>query len=112
LAICTVVYLVVMIAFFIALGRRGANSDDAPETTARLTRNVSIATALTVIVLVGIAASSVVAGRGIYSPSGPGAITVDVVGHQWWWDFAYHDITPSDVFTSPTSCTSPSAFRW
>jgi cytochrome c oxidase subunit 2 len=62
---------------------------------------------VTVITLVGIAASSVVAGRGIYSPSGPGALTVDVVGHQWWWDFQYHDITPSDVFTSPNELHIP-----
>src|SRR4051812_20832799 len=72
------VYVIVMIAFFIALGRRRRDTDDAPETTARLTRNVSIATALTALVLIGIAASSVVSGRGLYSPSGAGAITVDV----------------------------------
>jgi cytochrome c oxidase subunit 2 len=111
LAICTVVYVVVMVAFIIALGRRRQDADDSPETSARLTRNVSIATALTVLTLIGIAASSVVAGRGMYSPSGAGAITVDVVGHQWWWDFQYHDITPSDVFTSPNELHIPVVFR-
>jgi cytochrome c oxidase subunit 2 len=107
LLISIAVYLVVMIAFFIALGRRRRETDDLPETDARLTRNVSIAVALTVVILVGIAASSVVAGRGIYSPSGAGAVTVDVVGHQWWWDFQYHDVTPSDVFTSPNELHIP-----
>jgi cytochrome c oxidase subunit 2 len=101
------VYLVVMVAFFIALGRRRRETDDSPETDARLTRSVSMAVALTVVILVGIAASSVVAGRGIYSPSGAGAVTVDVVGHQWWWDFQYHDVTPSDVFTSPNELHIP-----
>lgn len=107
LAICGSVYVVVMIALFIALARRRQDSDDLPETTARLTRTVSMATVLTVITLVGIAASSVVAGRGIYSPSGAGAMTVDVVGHQWWWDFQYRDITPSDVFASPNELHIP-----
>jgi len=107
LLISIAVYVVVMIAFFIALGRRRRETDDSPDTTARLTRNVSIAVALTVVILVGIAASSVVAGRGIYSPSGAGAVTVDVVGHQWWWDFQYHDVTPSDVFTSPNELHIP-----
>jgi cytochrome c oxidase subunit II len=107
LAICTVVYVAVMVAFIVALARRRQDADDSPETSARLTRNVSMATALTVITLIGIAASSVVAGRGMYSPSGAGAITVDVVGHQWWWDFRYHDITPSDVFTSPNELHIP-----
>ena len=107
LSITTLVYVAVMIAFFIAMVRRRRDTDDLPETTARLTRNVSIAVALTVVILVGIAASSVVAGRGIYSPSGAGAVTVDVVGHQWWWDFQYHDVTPSDVFTSPNELHIP-----
>lgn len=107
IAICSAVYVAVMIVFFIALGRRRRESDDSPETTARLTRHVVIAVALTVLILVGMATSSVIAGRGTYSPSGAGAITVDVVGHQWWWDFQYHDITPSDVFTSPNELHIP-----
>jgi cytochrome c oxidase subunit 2 len=32
---------------------------------------------------------------------------VDVVGHQWWWEFEYHDVTPSDVFTSPNELHIP-----
>src|SRR4051812_48601238 len=43
LAVCSVVYVAVMIAFFIALRRRRRDSDDLPETTARLTRNVVMA---------------------------------------------------------------------
>jgi cytochrome c oxidase subunit 2 len=104
---CIAVYVIVMAAFFIALGRRRRDTDDLPETTARLTRNISIAVALTVLTLIGIATSSVVAGRGLYSPSGAGAIAVDVVGHQWWWEFQYHDVTPSDVFTSPNELHIP-----
>jgi cytochrome c oxidase subunit 2 len=107
LLICIAVYIIVMAAFFIALGRRRHDTDDLPATTARLTRNISIAVGLTVVTLIGIATSSVVAGRGLYSPSGAGAITVDVVGHQWWWEFEYHDVTPSDVFTSPNELHIP-----
>jgi cytochrome c oxidase subunit 2 len=106
-AISAFVYVAVMIALFIALGRRRRENHDLPGTSSRLTRNVSIAVALTVVILIGIAASSVVAGRGMYSPSGAGAITVDVIGHQWWWDFQYHDVTPSDVFTSPNELHIP-----
>jgi len=107
LAISIAVYVVVMAALLIALARRRRESDDLPATTSRLTRNVGVAVVLTVLTLIGIAASSVVAGRGLYSPSGAGAITVDVVGHQWWWDFQYHDVTPSDVFTSPNELHIP-----
>jgi cytochrome c oxidase subunit 2 len=107
LALSIVIYIIVIVALLIALGRRKRESDGLPATTRRLTRNVGIAVALTVVTLIGIAASSVVAGHGLYSPSGAGAITVDVIGHQWWWDFRYHDVTPSDVFTSPNELHIP-----
>lgn len=107
LLLVTVVYVVVMVALLIALARRRRETDDLPETTARLTRHVALAVAATVVILIGIAASSVIAGRGLYSPSGAGALTVDVIGHQWWWDFQYHDVTPSDVFTSPNELHIP-----
>ena len=107
LLLITVVYIVVMVALFIALGRRRHDTDDLPETSAWLTRSVALAVAVTAVILVAIAASSVVSGRGLYSPSGAGALTVDVIGHQWWWDFQYHDVTPSDVFTSPNELHIP-----
>jgi cytochrome c oxidase subunit 2 len=106
LLVCAVVYVVVMVAFALAIGRR-RDADGVPDMDVRLTRGVSIAVALTIAILIGIAASSVVAGRGLYSPSGAGALTVDVVGHQWWWDFQYHDVTPSDVFVSPNELHIP-----
>src|SRR5689334_640189 len=71
---CVAVYVIVMTALFIALGRRRRDTDDLRETTALLTRNVGIAVAITIVILIGIATSSVVSGRGLYSPSGAGAI--------------------------------------
>jgi cytochrome c oxidase subunit 2 len=107
IVLCAVIYVAVMIALFIAIGRQRQETDDLPETSARLTRNVTVAVTLTVITLVAITVSSVVAGHGLTSPSGPGAVTVDVVGHQWWWEFQYHDVTPSDWFTSPNELHIP-----
>jgi cytochrome c oxidase subunit 2 len=107
IALSAVIYVAVIVAFLIAIAHRRRETDDSAETSARLARNVTIAVALTVITLVGITISSVVTGRGLTSPSGQGAITVDVIGHQWWWDFQYHDVTPSDVFTSPNELHIP-----
>jgi cytochrome c oxidase subunit 2 len=54
---------------------------------------------------------SVAAGRGLSSPSGAGAVTVDVIGHQWWWEFQYRDVTPSDWVTSPNELHIPVGVR-
>ena len=107
LVMCGVVYVVVIAVFLWALARRRQETDMAPETTARLRRNVIAASSATVVILVALVFVSVVAGRGLTSPSGAGAITVDVIGHQWWWDFRYHDVTPSDWVTSPNELHIP-----
>jgi cytochrome c oxidase subunit II len=107
LVICGVVYVLTMAVLFWALARRRHVRDDLPETTRSLTRNVTLAVALTVVILVAIGVTSAVASRGLNSPSGPGAIQVDVVGHQWWWEFQYTDVTPSDYVTSPNELHIP-----
>ena len=105
--VCGAVYLLTLLALAWALARRRVPSDDTVETTASLTRTVTIATVLSIVILIGITISSVVHGRGLTSPSGPGAITVDAIGHQWWWEFQYRDLTPSDFVTSPNELHIP-----
>ena len=105
--LCTAIYLAVMVALAIALVRRRRESDHLPETKARLARNVALASAGTVVVLVALAVATFAADRGLNSPSGPGAVTVDVIGHQWWWDFQYRDVSPNDFVTVPNELHIP-----
>jgi cytochrome c oxidase subunit 2 len=105
--VSTVVYLLVLLALCWALARRRRDTDDAPETTSRINRFVVTLTVVTMLILVGLVTASALADRGLSSPSGPGAVTVDVIGHQWWWEFRYRDVTPSDWVTSPNEMHIP-----
>ena len=105
--VCAVVYVLTMAALVWALVRRRKPSDDAPGTSTRLGWIVAGAAAVTVVTLVVLTVSSVVAGRGLTSPSGPGAITVDVTGHQWWWEFEYQDVSPNERVNSPNELHIP-----
>ena len=106
-AVCGVVYVAVLAALLIAVRRRRREDDDSPRVSRRLGTIVGAATAVTVVVLVGLTVSSIVAGRGLTRPSSAGAVVIDVVGHQWWWDFTYQDVTPSDWVTSPNELHLP-----
>jgi cytochrome c oxidase subunit 2 len=99
MGICAVVYVATL--------RRRRQDDESPGASRRLTIAVGAATALTATTLVALTLSSEIAGRGLSKPSGPGAITVDVVGYQWFWDFRYHDVTPSDWVSSPNELHIP-----
>jgi cytochrome c oxidase subunit II len=106
-ALSGIVYVTVVAAATWAIRRRRRESDDSPETSAALTRTVTAAVILTAVVLVVLTLSSVAAERGLTQPSGPGAVQVDVIGHQWWWDFQYQDVTPSDTVGSPNELHIP-----
>jgi len=107
LSVCVVIYVAVLVATAWALARRRQVRDDLPQTTRRLTAVVAGAVVLSALILLVFTVSTVVAGRGLTSPTGPGAITVDAIGHQWWWEFQYRDVTPSDFVTSPNEMHIP-----
>jgi cytochrome c oxidase subunit II len=105
--ICAVVYLAVMVVLWWALARQRRDTDAHPDTTRSLTRIVIAATFVTAATLVVLTVASEVAGRGLTGGREPGAVTIQVVGHQWWWDFVYRDVTPSDVVNSPNELHIP-----
>ena len=107
MAVCLVVYLATLGALAWSVLRRRRQEDDSPATTRRLGGVVATAVAITAAMLVVLTISSEVAGRGLSKPSGPGAVTVDVVGYQWFWDFRYQDVTPSDWVSSPNELHIP-----
>jgi cytochrome c oxidase subunit 2 len=107
LGVCVVIYVAVLGGLAWSLTRRRLASDDSPQTAGRLGVVITSLAVLTTVVLIAFVAVSASAGRGLTSPTGPGALTVDVVGYQWWWDFRYRDVTPSDVFSSPNELHIP-----
>jgi cytochrome c oxidase subunit 2 len=106
-AVCGVVYLITIGLLAWALWRRRDAGDDTPETAARLGRLVAGAVLVSIATLVVLVVTSVSAGRGLTSPSGPGAVTVDVIGHQWWWEFRYHDEQANEAVNAPNELHIP-----
>src|SRR6185437_15377381 len=47
------------------------------------------------VILIGLLAASFVAERRLDAFQAASAITVDVTGHQWWWEFEYEEAVPA-----------------
>jgi cytochrome c oxidase subunit 2 len=60
-----------------------------------LARAVGIAIGTTVVLLVGLLGASVWTGRAIGSLHASSALTLEVIGHQWWWEIQYDDAVAS-----------------
>jgi cytochrome c oxidase subunit II len=79
----------VFFALAIARGRRRTAPIDGEPTNQ--TRLVSSAVALTVAILFGLLVVSIRTGHAVASDQTGAAVTVEVIGHQWWWEIEYED---------------------
>jgi len=100
--------LVVLALLMSAFRRRGS---EAPETDPgrerSLTTAVSVATALTVLILFGFLVYDVAVGRQLTRGFGKEALQVRVVGHQWWWELQYRDSVAHNWFTTANELHIP-----
>jgi cytochrome c oxidase subunit 2 len=93
-----VVFAVVLAAVFVGLVRgigNRTNNDSSLPSERLLSGSVGVAIALTVVVLIGLLTASVLTARTVGSPLASAAITIEITGHQWWWEIQYDDAVPS-----------------
>src|SRR5690242_1882053 len=100
LAVGGVIWIGVTAAsLYAAVARRGRREGDdllhvPPETHHRLERVVSSAVAATIVILVGFLVYDFAVGRALAQHPERG-MTIDVTGHQWWWEVLYENPDPS-----------------
>ena len=91
------IVFVITMAFVVAALLRGLGrmrSDQAPTPDRNLRRSVGLAVAATVAILFGLLVASVWTGSSVASLHARSAVTIEVTGHQWWWEVAYDDAVP------------------
>ena len=109
----TIWILVVGVAVIVAVRNRAvslAEAGPAIEADAdrhrRAERVVIAAVVLTVVILLGFLGYDFAVGRALAEKPERG-ITIDVTGHQWWWEFTYDDPNPSRRFTTANEIHIP-----
>jgi cytochrome c oxidase subunit 2 len=96
---------------YVSFARRGARGSDglqhvAEGTHHRMERVVTGAGVVTVLVLAGFLVFDFSVGHALAAhPSR--ALTIDVVGHQWWWEVQYEDPQPSKRLTTANEIHVP-----
>jgi cytochrome c oxidase subunit 2 len=89
-------------------GRNGANQSSIDPVQERsLTRVVTGAVITTVVILFVLLVSSIWTERLIASLQAPSAISIDLQGHQWWWEVEYEDGVPSRRVTTANEIHIP-----
>jgi cytochrome c oxidase subunit 2 len=111
--VSAIVYAVVVAFLLAALARRRsaadlARSEDHRPGVARspvvprdlgierrLARWVAAGVGVTALVLLAAFAASLLTERAVASLEAPGALEIELTGHQWWWEVEYPDSPPS-----------------
>ena len=103
------VFVLVVAALLWGVFRRRASSEDptAERTERSLTRSVATATAVTVVILFVFLVLDISVGRAVTASPGPGALSVRVTGHQWWWEVQYPDSVANNCVTAANEIHVP-----
>ena len=68
---------------------------------------ISIGVGVSTVVLVGLVIWTSVTMAGIANPPSKPALSIEVRGHQWWWEFAYLNDDPSKTFVTANEIHIP-----
>ncbi|MRG96633.1 cytochrome c oxidase subunit II [Polyangium spumosum] len=86
--VATLVPAAITIGLFVYGALRPRSGGGGPRPVRRW---ILVGTALSTLVVLGMLVASIVVGRVVAEPRGPMDLTIDVRGHQFWWEVAYPD---------------------
>jgi cytochrome c oxidase subunit 2 len=97
LIVSVLVFVAVVATALYATWRAKRNSETSLRESSHgsLSRAVAAATGVTVVILLGFFVYSLTTGRALASLPAKSALTIQVTGHQWWWEVEYVDTVPS-----------------
>jgi cytochrome c oxidase subunit 2 len=109
-AVACVVVAVVCVAILWGIGHGRRRTDDA--TGRREIKSglnwIYFGSAITLVILLVTFAGTMVTLNAASHPSRTPAVTLDVTGHQWWWEVTYHDRAHPDAgFTTANEVHLP-----
>jgi cytochrome c oxidase subunit II len=109
LIVSAVVVVLIAALILIAIFRRGRTGDVAG--TALIEGEargwISIGVGLSAVVLVGLVVWTSMTMARIANPPSKPALSIEVRGHQWWWEFAYLNDDPSKTFVTANEIHIP-----
>lgn len=106
--VTAVAYVLTLAFFFTSVFKRRRTDDPEAASVHRGGRiAVALAAGTTLILLFVLLSSDVITAHSIASLRSQNAITIEVTGHQWWWEVRYLDSTPSNIFTTANEIHVP-----
>ena len=114
LAICTVVFVAILVALAWALWRAPrADAATPPEiappeaTSRRFGRGIAAALGVCIVLLLFLLVASVATDRALASLPLANAVQIHLTAHRWWWEATYDDPKPERIFYTANELRVP-----
>jgi len=108
LGVAALVYVATVGTLAWALWRaRRRRTEPPPDGERRMTRAVATSIGVTVALLLVFLGYDLAVGRATSGAPVRSPLTIEVVGHQWWWEIHYADPTPQGRFTTANEIHVP-----
>jgi cytochrome c oxidase subunit 2 len=114
LAVCTLVFVAVMVALAIALARAPrAGADTAPDVSSlwrsepKIARVVWVAVGVSTLLLLVLLGESVFTDRALAQMPLADGLHIELTAYDWWWDARYDDAEPSRMFVTANELHVP-----
>jgi cytochrome c oxidase subunit 2 len=110
-AVAGTVYLLTMGALWWAARsarrREQRGEDVGADSEQGMTRSVTYALAATIVILLVFLVTDLSVGRTLSPVPSRHPLTIEVTGHQWWWEASYADTSPHGRFTTANEIHIP-----
>ena len=113
--VCSIVYVFVMIALFLSLRGRTADAAERgfvlhPPSDSERRRQITVVVsiAITIAILFVFLLASYSSGRALnLNDPAKAGLSIELTGHQWWWEARYNDVDPSNIFITANEIHIP-----
>jgi cytochrome c oxidase subunit 2 len=113
--IISIVVTVVIVAILIAAMWRGAATSGRQDSKGSLIVERSRGSitaiyaglALSTLILLGVTVWTMVTLADVSAPPSKPKITIEIIGHQWWWEVKYLNSEPSQIFSTANEIHIP-----
>ena len=117
LALLSAIFIIVMVLTALTLTRRHRGIEQEPleathlpppQTEARLTRVVTAATILSIVILFVLLVTSIITGKNLSElQERKNPMVIEVTGLQWWWQIRYQNSDPRQVLLTANEIHIP-----
>jgi cytochrome c oxidase subunit 2 len=111
IGVCIIIWMAVVLALCWSLVRGREDRPDPLEISRGGEKKAHIAVtvciAVTVVTLVLLTCFSYMTGKSLAALNGRQGMTVQIIGHQWWWEVRYDGVDPSHIIVSANEIHIP-----